>query len=67
MLTLFMFIQATAKLLCTILNGNLISTFYKLNIHAGTVLFLYFVIRTYSLFCHIILCVYFILIISIVS
>ena len=27
--------QATAKLLCTLLNGNLIPTFYKLNIHAG--------------------------------
>ena len=28
-------LQATAKLLCTLLNGNLIPTFYKLNIHAG--------------------------------
>jgi len=30
-----MYIQATAELLCTLLNGNLLSTFYKLNIHAG--------------------------------
>lgn len=28
-------IQATARLLCTLLNGSLIPTFYKLNIHAG--------------------------------
>ena len=31
-------IQATARLLCTLLNGNLIQTFYKLNIHAGIML-----------------------------
>ena len=31
-----MYCQVTAKLLCTLLNGNLIPTFYKLNIHAGT-------------------------------